>query len=153
MEGNLPCARHEAEIKTLFKKVEEISDIRQVFHNLDKNMAVQTEMLKNIVEHNKKQDERMDKQDKRMDEQHKVMTQMSENLTRLNTEVIEVKDEIREVKEVQSTNENKHLIDLRDINKEEKTTFLKKYGMPLGIGIAIGGSLLPIIIEVIKILK
>lgn len=162
----LPCDKHEAEIKTLFKqdeainrridnietKMTEVGSLKDFIHNLDKNMAVQTEMMKHIVEHNTKQDERMDKQDKRMDdqdkkteEQHKVMVQISTNLTELNEGYKRLGQEIKEIKDVQDINESKHNIDLRDIEKKKFTDVLIKYGLPITGGLVVLWEILKII--------
>lgn len=77
MLENLPCNVHTEQIKTLFKRVDEMSDLQDIIHSLDKNLAIQTEMLKNIVKHN-------EKQDKRMDEQQEVIIKINANLTELN---------------------------------------------------------------------
>lgn len=79
----LPCDAHSEQIKTLFKqdevlgeKVKEADNLKEVMYNLDKNMALQTQLLENVVEHN-------DKQDRRMDEQQKTIVKINENLTEL----------------------------------------------------------------------
>ncbi|HHW68917.1 MAG TPA: hypothetical protein GX747_01070, partial [Tenericutes bacterium] len=77
----LPCDAHAEQIKTLFKqdealeeKVKEADSLNKAIHNLDKNMALQTQLLENVVEHN-------DKQDRRMNEQQKTIVKINENLT------------------------------------------------------------------------
>ena len=79
----LPCDTHAEQIKTLFKqdealeeKVKEADSLNKAIHNLDKNMALQTQLLENVVEHN-------DKQDRRMNEQQKTIVKINENLTEL----------------------------------------------------------------------
>ncbi|HHX67335.1 MAG TPA: hypothetical protein GX708_04675 [Gallicola sp.] len=83
MEERLPCDKHEEQIKTLFKqdevleeKVKEADNLKEVMYNLDKNMALQTQLLENVVAHN-------DRQDARMDEQQKTIVKINENLTEL----------------------------------------------------------------------
>lgn len=136
MEEKLPCDIHGEQIKTLFKRVDEMDDFRSIMHNLDKNMAVQTQMMQEIVGHNKRQDERMDKQDERMDkqdeksaEQHKVMVQMSANLTELNDGYKRLGTEMKEVKDAQSANEKKYIIHTGELVRD----FLVKIAIPLGI--------------------
>ena len=63
MEERLPCDKHEEQIKTLFKRVEGVESMRDFLYSLDKNMALQTQLLESVVDHNKKQDIKADKQD------------------------------------------------------------------------------------------
>ena len=156
MENKLPCDRHEEQIKTLFKKdesmekrVEKIESDKDFIYSLDKNMAIQTQVLKEISEHNKRQDVRMDKQDKTMDEQHQVIVSINENLTELTKGQRALNNRVGKLEDKVDENENKHNIDLRDIEKTKNIDILKKYGIPFGVGIAIGTFLL----EVIKIFK
>ncbi len=86
----LPCDAHSEQIKTLFKqdevlgeKVKEADNLKEVMYNLDKNMALQTQLLENVVEHNNRQDKRMDEQQRIMDEQQKTIVKINENLTEL----------------------------------------------------------------------
>ncbi len=83
MERGSPCDKHEEQIKTLFKqdevleeKVKEADNLKEVMYSLDKNMALQTQLLENVVAHN-------DRQDARMDEQQKTIVKINENLTEL----------------------------------------------------------------------
>lgn len=136
----------QSEVKTLFNqdkemliKINKNKSMKDVLFSLDKNMAVQTNMLEHIIEHNIKQDvradkqeERADKQEERADKQDKIMVQMSANLTKLNEDVKGVKGEVAIVKEVQSENEAKHYVDLRDISKKQYTDILVQYGLPAG---------------------
>ncbi len=86
----LPCDAHSEQIKTLFKqdealeeKVKEADSLNKAIHNLDKNMALQTQLLENVVAHNDRQDTRMDEQQRIMDEQQKTIVKINENLTEL----------------------------------------------------------------------
>lgn len=149
-----------SEVKTLFKQDEDMlvkinknKSMRDVMFNLDKNMAVQTNMLEHIIEHNIKQDlrsdrqeERANKQDERANKQEKIMMQMSNNLTKLNEDVKGVKGEVEVVKEFQSINESKHHVDLRDVTKKQYTDTLIQYGLP-------AGGIIIIIWRVIQMLK
>lgn len=136
----LPCDAHTEQIKTLFKevdsvknKLEKIEDEREFMYKLDKNMAIQTEMLKSIVEHNKRQDARMDKQDKRMDEQHEVIVNINTNLTELNEGQKTLNKRVGKLEEKVDENEKKNKIDLRDIIKQ----FFIKYALPIGFVVGI----------------
>ena len=80
----LPCDIHGEQIKTLFKKIEKYENKEAFIYKLDKSMAIQTELLKQIDEHNKTQDERMKEQDKVTKEQHEVIVNINNNLTELN---------------------------------------------------------------------
>ncbi len=133
MEDKIALERHEHQIKSLIKRVDEMGAIEKTLHSMDKNYALQSQLLQSIVDHNKKQDIRMDKQDVRIDLQQEVMTQMSDNLTLLNTEIIEVKKEVKEVKVVQRESEKKNFIDTRDIWKD----VLLKIVIPAGIGVVV----------------
>lgn len=132
MDSDTPCQRHDEQIKTLFKRADDVENIKTVMHSLDKNMAVQTQMLSHIIEHNIKQDSRMDNQENRAEKQDAVMVQMSTSLTELNDEVRGVKGDVENIKLVQNNNEIKHNIDLRDIDKEKYIDWLVKYTLPTG---------------------
>lgn len=112
MEDKFPCQRHEEQIKTLFKRVDNMDKLNETIHNLDKNMALQTKMMEHVVEHNSKQDA--------------IMVQISSNLTELNNgykdlskevaevrgEVSEVKGDIKDVSKRVDENEEKSKIDI-----------------------------------------
>lgn len=156
MEGNLPCAKHEEQIKSLYekskdtnKRIDEMGDIRSILHSLDKNYALQSQLMENVVEHNKKQDIRMD-------EQHEINIKVNDNLTRLADQYVALDDKVDTIgseteklaKKVDE-NENKHKLDIRDIDKDGKTNLLKKYGEPAVIIGAIGTILLKLL-EIFK---
>lgn len=132
MDSGSPCQRHDEQIKTLTKKVDSMENVTMLMYSLDKNMAVQTSMLEHIVEHNVKQDLRMDKQEDRSDKQDAIMGKMSISLTELNDELKGVKSDVDIVKDVQSDNEMKHNVDLRDIEKGKYVDYIVKYTLPLG---------------------
>lgn len=149
MSENLPCARHDEQIKTLFKRVDNMETMKDLIYSLDKNMAVQTQLMESVVSHNVKQDIRMD-------EQHEINIKVNENLTKLTNQYTTLDDKVdifgsktEKLAKKVDENEIKHNIDLRDVEKQKYTDILKKYGVPFGIGIAIGTFLL----EVIKIFK
>jgi len=153
MENKLPCERHEEQIKTLFKKdesmekrVEKLENEKDFIYSLDKNMAVQTEMLKSIVEHNNKQDLRMDKQDKRMDEQHQTIIKINENLTELTEGQRALNNRVGKLEDRVEENEDKQTIDIREIEKKKYTDVLYKIVLPAGI-------VSVIVMEIIKLIK
>lgn len=135
MGENLPCARHEEQIKTLFKRVEGVESMKDFMYNLDKNMALQTQLMANVVEHNKQQDIKME-------EFQNVIVSVNSNLTKLNEGQVELKDRVDTIEKKVENNENKHLVDMRDIDKEKNINILKKWGVPFSVGIAIGTFLL-----------
>lgn len=135
MGENLPCARHEEQIKTLFKRVEGVESMKDFMYSLDKNMALQTQLMANVVEHNKQQDIKME-------EFQNVIVSVNSNLTKLNEGQVELKDRVDTIEKKVENNENKHLVDMRDIDKEKNINILKKWGVPFSVGIAIGTFLL-----------
>lgn len=146
MDLKLPCDKREEQIKALVKRVDGMEDMRGFVHSIDKNMGIQTIMLEHIVEHNIRQDKRMNNQEDRMEKQDEVMVQMSESLMDLNSEVKYVKEEVEIVKTVQDGNEEKHLVDLRIIEKKRYVETLFRYVLPIsGAGV--------IIWEIIRIIK
>ena len=153
MENKLPCDRHEEQIKTLFKKdesmekrVEKIESDKDFIYSLDKNMAIQTEMLKSIVEHNNKQDLRMDKQDKRLDEQHEVIVNINENLTELTEGQRTLNNRVGKLEDKVDENEDVYMIDTRKIEKKKYEDILYKIVLPAGI-------VSVIVMEIIKLIK
>lgn len=145
MGENMPCAKHEEQIKTLFKRVDGMENMRDLLYSLDKNSALQTQLLESVVEHNNKQDIRADKQDQVTAEQQQINMKINENLTELAEGQRTLNKRVGKLEERVDTNENKHLIDSRDIDKEKKIGLLKKYGEPTVIIIAIGTILLKLI--------
>lgn len=142
MERSLPCEKHEEQIKTLFKRVDDMDNMRDLLYSLDKNSALQTQLLESVVEHNKKQDARADKQEEMMIEQQKINIKINENLTELAEGQRTLNKRVGKLEERVSENENKHSLDLRDIDKEKNINILKKWGVPFSVGIAIGTFLL-----------
>lgn len=123
-EEKLPCDRHTEQIKTLFKKVDDMNYVENFMHNLDKSMALQTQLLETVVEHNKKQD-------KRMDEQQEVIISINSNLTELNEGQKVLNSRVGKLEEKVEENEEKNTIDLRDVRKKKVSDFLYKYAMPI----------------------
>ena len=146
MEDKLILAQHTEQLKTLFKRVDNMENIGNAVHGLDKNMAVQTQMLQSIVEHNAKQD-------KRMDEQHQINIKVNDNLTILTEKYTKIDDKVNaidnkteELTKKVEVNEEKNTIDLRDINKKKYMDFIFRYALPTSGGIIL-------LLELIKILK
>ena len=146
MEERLPCDKHEEQIKTLFKKVEGVESMRDLLYSLDKNSALQTQLLENVVEHNKNQDSRADKQDQMMAEQQQINIKINENLTELAEGQRTLNRRVGKLEEQVDINENKHSVDLRDIEKKKYTDIFFKYILPTGGGLVI-------LLELLKIWK
>ena len=155
MEEKLPCPKHEEQIKTLFEKdkatnrrIDDMGDLREVIHNLDKNMALQTQMMQHMAERNDRQDRRMDDQDNRMEEMIKVNThlaELSESQRISDLRNAQMDTDLKDLKLEVIDNRAKYLIDTRDIAKEKEVNKLKKWGEPVVIISAIGVILLKII--------
>lgn len=127
MDNKLYCDKHGEQIKTLFKRVDDVEDLRNVIHNLDKNMAVQTLILQEIKEHN-------DKQDKRLEEQHQTIVKINENLTELNEGQRNLNKRVGKLEKRVNENDEKNIIDLREINKKKYIDMLYKIVVPTGVG-------------------
>lgn len=153
MEKKLPCDRHEEQIKSLNKRVDDMDDIRGVLHSLDKSYVLQSQILKEMSERNDRQDKRMDEQDIRMGEYQDVMVKVSTNLTELaegqrllNKSHKELGNEVSELKVKVDESEEKSIIDLRDIEKMKYTDILFRYALPAG------GAII-ILLELLRIWK
>ncbi len=141
----LPCDTHTEQIKTLFKRVDEMDIIQRTLHSLDKSYALQSQLLQNIVEHNKKQDERMDRQNEINIKQNETLSNINANLSILNAKVEKLKQRQADLAKRVDENENKHNIDLRDIEKKKFTDMLIKYGLPISGGLVVLWEILKII--------
>ena len=131
-EVKVVLERHEEQIKTLFKqdesinkRVDDMDDIKKMYYNLDKSMALQTQLMESVVEHNKKQDARMD-------ERQQIDIKINENLTELAEGQRNLNKRVGKLEERVDRNDDKHLIDLRDINKKKYTDILLKIVLPTG---------------------
>ena len=125
--------------EAMSKRIDSNTAMRDTLSGLDKNLAIQTELLKYIVERNDKQDYRMDKQDDRLDrqdeiniEQHEVMIQMSQSLSDLSTRHVSLIETIRAVETTQQLNESRQMIHTGEWVRD----YIIKIGFPLAI---IGG--------------
>ena len=124
-ETKVVLERHEEQIKTLFKRIDSMDSIKESYYNLDKNMALQTQLLESVVEHNKKQDARMD-------ERQEIDIKINENLTELAEGQRNLNKRVGKLEERVDENDCKHLIDLRDIKKKKYTDILFKIVLPTG---------------------
>ena len=153
MERKLPCDRHEEQIKSLIRRVEDMDDIRCVLHRLDKSNVLQSQILKEMSDRNDRQDKRMDMQDESMKEYQDVMVKVSANLTELaevqrmlNQSHKNLGSEVQDLKMKVDDSENKNLIDLREINKKKYSDILLRYVLPAG-----GATI--ILLEILKVLN
>ena len=76
-------------------------------YNLDKNMALQTQLLENVVAHN-------DRQDKRMDEQQQVIININENLTELTEGQRVLNKRVGKLEDQVEKSKNKGKVDIVD---------------------------------------
>ena len=146
MERSLPCDKHEEQIKTLFEKdkstnkridgmevkVDDMTDMKIAITKISTSMDY-------LIEHNKKQDELNEKQNQTLDKINQNLNELNEGQRILNSKVEKLEKRVDE-------NENKHSIDLRDIEKKKYTEVFFKYILPTGGGLII-------LLEIIKALK
>lgn len=152
-----PCERHEEQLKNMAKEITRLetkilknSSIKDYVDNLDKNLAVQTQMLTYIVEHNQKQDARMDKQEIRMDkqdviasEQHDVIVKINHNLTELNNSQKSLATKIKSIEDTQREAELKETIHTGELFRN----FILKVALPVGI---IGAMIVQVMKAILK---
>lgn len=130
MEERLPCDKHAEQIKTLFENTKDLRDIKEVIHSLDKNMALQTQLLQNVVEYDEKQDRRMDEQQKTIEKINDNLTELTEGQRRTNEELKSLGNRIDKVEHKVKNNEEKHSVDLRDVNKKKYIERIFTYAIP-----------------------
>lgn len=141
MGESLPCAKHEEQIKTLFKKVDDMEDVKKFLYGLDKSYALQSQLMANVVEHNQKQDERMDKQQEVIEKINVNLTELTQGQRKTNEELKSLGTRIDNVEDKVDTSDDKGKIDVVVVAK----SFALKLLLPAS---AIYG-----IIELIKSLK
>lgn len=132
-EGEIAVLK--SEVKTLFKRLDDMKDLKDSIHSLDKNYTVQTELLKNIVEHNKRQDERMDGQEQRIREQQEVIVKINTNLTELNEGQKTLNKRVGKLEDKVNENDDLHKVDTRQIEKNKYTAVIMKIAVPSGVAI------------------
>lgn len=106
---------------------------------LNTAISVMSVSLEHIVEHNQKQDEMMTNQ-------NKTLENINSNLNRLNQGQADLDSKVLSLEKRVTINENLNTIDLRAINKDKNETYLKKYAVPLGVGLSVG----MVLIEIMK---
>ena len=130
MGEKLPCDKHAEQIKILFENTKDLRDIKEVIHSLDKNMALQTQLLQNVVEYDEKQDRRMDEQQKTIEKINDNLTELTEGQRRTNEELKSLGNRIDKVEHKVKNNEEKHSVDLRDVNKKKYIERIFTYAIP-----------------------
>lgn len=142
MSNQKPCDVHEERMKTLFKRgdsiekrVEKLECDSDITYKLDKSIAIQSELVKQIKEHNVKQDKRMEKQDERMEEQQKVIVKVNDNLTALTEGQNSLNKKVHKLEEKVDANEEVHKIDIRKIEKKKWTDIIIKVAIPISCGL------------------
>ena len=130
MGEKLPCDKHAEQIKTLFENTKDLRDTKEIIHSLDKNMALQTQLLQNVVEYDEKQDRRMDEQQKTIEKINDNLTELTEGQRRTNEELKSLGNRIDKVEHKVKNNEEKHSVDLRDVNKKKYIERIFTYAIP-----------------------
>ena len=126
-EERTPCEKHAEQIKTLFKRADDMESMRDLLYSLDKNSALQTQLLESVVEHNNKQDTRADKQDRMMEDQQQINVKINENLTELAEGQRTLNKRVGKLENRVDENDDKHNVDLRDIEKKKHIDIVFKY--------------------------
>lgn len=129
-EERTPCEKHAEQIKTLFKRADDMESMRDLLYSLDKNSALQTQLLESVVEHNNKQDTRADKQDRMMEDQQQINVKINENLTELAEGQRTLNKRVGKLENRVDENDDKHNVDLRDIEKKKHIDIVFKYMIP-----------------------
>ena len=112
MGENMPCAKHEEQIKTLFKRVDDMEDVKKFLYGLDKSYALQSQLMANVVEHNQKQDERMDKQQEVIEKINVNLTELTQGQRKTNEELQSLGTRIDKVEDKVDTSDDKGKIDI-----------------------------------------
>ena len=150
---NKPCEKHAEQIKNLNKRLDEVEKISQILHSLDKNYALQSQVMQHMTARNDAQDARSDKQDKRMEEQQEIILKVGTNLNELaegqrflnqghkalGEQVRGLTDEVANVKDAQVANEKRQTIHTGELLRDT----ILKYAIPVGII----GSIVALIIK------
>lgn len=113
----MPCAKHEEQIKTLFKRVDDMEDVKKFLYGLDKSYALQSQLMANVVEHNQKQDERMDKQQEVIEKINVNLTELTQGQRKTNEELQFLGIRIDKVEDKVDTSDEKGKIDVVVIAK------------------------------------
>ena len=129
MDTKIALERHEEQIKTLFKRVDDMEDIKKFLYGLDKSYALQSQLMANVVEHNQRQDERMDRQQEVIEKININLTELTEGQRKTNEELQSLGSRIDKVENKVDTNDEKGKIDIVVVAKNVILKFL----FPAGI--------------------
>ena len=127
------CDVHAEQIKTLFKKVDDMEDIKKFLYNLDKSYALQSQLMANVVEHNQRQDERMDRQQEVIEKININLTELTEGQRKTNEELRSLGSRIDKVEDKVDVNNEKGKIDIVVVAKNIILKFLFPAGVLYGI--------------------
>ena len=133
MDTKIALERHEEQIKTLFKRVDDMEDIKKFLYGLDKSYALQSQLMANVVEHNQKQDERMDRQQEVIEKININLTELTEGQRKTNEELQSLGSRIDKVEDKVDTNNEKGKIDIVVAAKNVVLKFLFPTGALYGI--------------------
>ena len=129
----MPCAKHEEQIKTLFKKVDDMEDVKKFLYGLDKSYALQSQLMANVVEHNQRQDERMDKQQEVIEKINVNLTELTQGQRKTNEELQSLGTRIDKVEDKVDTSDDKGKIDVVVAIKNIVLKFLFPVGALYGV--------------------
>jgi len=127
------CNVHAEQIKTLFKKVDDMEDIKKFLYNLDKSYALLSQLMANVVEHNQRQDERMDRQQDVIEKININLTELTEGQRKTNEELQSLGSRIDKVENKVDANNEKGKIDIVVVAKNIILKFLFHAGALYGI--------------------
>ena len=133
MDTKIALERHEEQIKTLFKRVDDMEDIKKFLYGLDKSYALQSQLMANVVEHNQRQDERMDRQQEIIEKININLTELTEGQRKTNEELQSLGSRIDKVEDKVDTNNEKGKIDIVVTAKNIILKFLFPTGALYGI--------------------
>lgn len=150
MERSLPCEKHEEQIKTLFKQDEAINKRIDGMDWMRDTLTKLTTLMEITIDDNKKRDE-----DNRImnEKQNETLANMNQSLIEINNSMSSMNTRIGTLEEKVEENEDKNLIDIRNISKEKEVNKLKQWIIPASIGGVIITTIGTIVIKIIEVLK
>lgn len=150
------------------KKINIMEEKYEQMNDLNTAISVMSLTLDHIVEHNTRQDKQRETDlsalatqqeinskgmlsiTETLENVNKNLTQLTQGQEHLNKKMGSLNSKVELLEDRVEQSEKKTMIDLRDLEKEEKMGVLRKYGMPIGIGVGVGTTLAMIILEIIK---
>lgn len=128
------------------KKIAFLNEKYEDMHEMNTNLKIITLTLEQVSEHNQKQDALQEKRDAIIANQNKTLEEINANLSGLNNAHSNLNQKVVNLETRFNEAESKSTVDLRELNKQSTSDFLKKNAYPVGVGAAIT----LIIVEVIK---